>query len=178
MKTLSQKSEECSQEEAAKRFENVESQSIELGSAMELPNLNVNFADIGHFVEDPAFLYQDFSKRGVTEIPTFRVQVRSLPVLPSSEKVTLPYPFRLSIAGLLLGRPRLLISQSVVQRRWNAPRREVQNHLQSYLLYDGRKERCRHVEIPNGRLELHPVHIRHQVRLTPKGPPRVGCRLI
>ncbi|KAL0280570.1 UNVERIFIED_CONTAM: hypothetical protein PYX00_001829 [Menopon gallinae] len=74
MKTLSQKSEECSQEEAAKRFENVESQSIELGSGIELPNLNLNFADIGHFVEDPAFLYQDFSKRGVTEIPTFRVQ--------------------------------------------------------------------------------------------------------
>ncbi|EEB14165.1 P53 regulated pa26 nuclear protein sestrin, putative [Pediculus humanus corporis] len=73
MKTLSQKSEECSQEEAAKRFENVETQSIELSSNLELPNPNLN-ADIGHFVEDPTFLYQDFAKRGDHDIPTFRVQ--------------------------------------------------------------------------------------------------------
>lgn len=74
MKTLSQKSEECSQEEAAKRFENVETQSIELSSNLELQNPNLN-ADIGHFVEDPTFLYQDFAKRGDHDIPTFRVQV-------------------------------------------------------------------------------------------------------
>lgn len=52
----------------------MESQSAELSAGPEpLTQLK---ADIGHFVEDPTFLYQDFARRGeVTDIPTFRVQV-------------------------------------------------------------------------------------------------------
>lgn len=88
MKTLSQKSEEFSQEEAAKRFENVETQSIELSSNIELPNPNFN-ADIGHFVEDPTFLYQDFAKRGDHDIPTFRVQVHQN-IIASSKGFIVP----------------------------------------------------------------------------------------
>lgn len=74
MKSLSQKAEECSQEEAVKRFQTVETQSAELnGAEARLPPFVK--ADVGHFVEDAAFLYQDFAKRGIHDIATFRVQV-------------------------------------------------------------------------------------------------------
>nr|CAD7452350.1 unnamed protein product [Timema tahoe] len=73
MKSLSERSEEFSQEEKVKRFEHVESQSAELSSGLE-PLTQVK-ADIGQFVDDPTFLYQDFARRGeVSDIPTFRVQ--------------------------------------------------------------------------------------------------------
>ncbi|XP_063237122.1 sestrin homolog isoform X2 [Bacillus rossius redtenbacheri] len=73
MKSLSERSEEFSQEEKVKRFEHVENQSAELSPGLE-PLTQVK-ADIGQFVDDPAFLYQDFAKRGeVSDIPTFRVQ--------------------------------------------------------------------------------------------------------
>jgi len=72
MKSLSQKAEECSQEEAVKRFETVETQSAEIYGAAPAPHVK---ADVGHFVEDPSFLYQDFAKRGIHDIATFRVQV-------------------------------------------------------------------------------------------------------
>jgi sestrin len=73
MKSLSERSEEFSQEEKTKRFEHVENQSVELSPGLE-PLTQVK-ADIGHFVDDPTFLYQDFARRGeVSDIPTFRVQ--------------------------------------------------------------------------------------------------------
>jgi hypothetical protein len=74
MKSLSERAEEFSQEEKTKRFEHVENQSVELSPGLEpLTQLK---ADIGHFVDDPTFLYQDFARRGeVSDIPTFRVQV-------------------------------------------------------------------------------------------------------
>lgn len=73
MKTLSERTEECTQTELTKRFENVESQSAELGAVPE-PITEVA-ADISQFIDDPNFLYQDFARRGeISDIPTFRVQ--------------------------------------------------------------------------------------------------------
>lgn len=72
MKTLSERTEQCTPIELTKRFEHVESQSAELGAVPDQPP-EIS-ADIGHFVEDPTFLYQDFARRGEAEIPTFRVQ--------------------------------------------------------------------------------------------------------
>ncbi|XP_067008678.2 sestrin homolog isoform X2 [Anabrus simplex] len=71
MKNLSERSEEFTQEEKTKRFEHVENQSVELSPGLEpLTQLK---ADIGQFVDDPTFLYQDFARRGeVSDIPTFR----------------------------------------------------------------------------------------------------------
>nr|XP_018896191.1 PREDICTED: sestrin homolog isoform X1 [Bemisia tabaci] len=74
MKTLSERAQEFSAEERAKRFERVESQSVELAMALPSDTPAVQ-PGIQHFVDDPAFVYQDFAKRGeVSEIPTFRVQ--------------------------------------------------------------------------------------------------------
>ncbi|KAG8238934.1 hypothetical protein J437_LFUL000772 [Ladona fulva] len=76
MKSLSERAEEFSAEERNKRFEHVESQSAELllSPAGMLSSTQVK-ADIGQFVEDPTFLYQDFARRGeMGDIPTFRVQ--------------------------------------------------------------------------------------------------------
>lgn len=74
MKSLSERAEEFSQEEKTKRFEHVESQSAELSPGLE-PLTQIK-AEIGHFVDDPTYLYQDFARRGgEATIPTFRVQV-------------------------------------------------------------------------------------------------------
>ncbi|XP_033226716.1 sestrin homolog isoform X2 [Belonocnema kinseyi] len=75
MKRLSEKSEsyQITQEELSKRFETVESQSAELAAAPQ--RSSVLDSDIGHFIDDPTFIYQDFAKRGqLNDIPTFRVQ--------------------------------------------------------------------------------------------------------
>ncbi|XP_078042018.1 sestrin isoform X1 [Augochlora pura] len=75
MKRLSEKSEsyQITQEELSKRFETVETQSAELAAAPQ--RSSVLDSDIGHFIEDPTFIYQDFAKRGqLNDIPTFRVQ--------------------------------------------------------------------------------------------------------
>lgn len=72
MKTLSEQTEECTQVELTKRFENVEYQSAELGAVGPEPQDTP--ADISIFVDDPHFLYQDFAKRGENDITTFRVQ--------------------------------------------------------------------------------------------------------
>ncbi|XP_014262204.1 sestrin homolog [Cimex lectularius] len=73
MKSLSERIEECSESEMAKRFERVESQSIEL-SPSDKNSLKPK-PSIGQFVDDPMFLYEDFARRGETcDIPTFRVQ--------------------------------------------------------------------------------------------------------
>ncbi|XP_046601471.1 sestrin-3 [Neodiprion lecontei] len=75
MKRLSEKSEsyQITQEELSKRFETVESQSAELTAAPQ--RSSVLDSDIGLFIDDPTFIYQDFAKRGqLNDIPTFRVQ--------------------------------------------------------------------------------------------------------
>jgi sestrin len=74
MKSLSERSEECSESERAKRFEKVESQSAELPTVdSSAPTLKPS---IEQFVDDPNFVYEDFARRGETsDIPTFRVQV-------------------------------------------------------------------------------------------------------
>ncbi|XP_039276386.1 sestrin homolog isoform X2 [Nilaparvata lugens] len=70
MKSLSERSEQFSAEESAKRFEHVESQSVEL-----LTRSSVRLKpSIGHFIDDPDFVYEDFARRGQnSDIPTFRV---------------------------------------------------------------------------------------------------------
>ncbi|XP_034938779.1 sestrin homolog isoform X2 [Chelonus insularis] len=76
MKHLSEKSEsyQITQEELSKRFESVETQSAELAAAPQRGSFSLD-SDIGPFIEDPTFIYQDFAKRGqLNDIPTFRVQ--------------------------------------------------------------------------------------------------------
>ncbi|XP_075217605.1 sestrin isoform X2 [Lycorma delicatula] len=69
MKSLSERTEEFSAEEKAKRFEHVESQSAEL---LTSSSIRVQ-PSIGHFIEDPDFVYEDFARRGESsDIPTFR----------------------------------------------------------------------------------------------------------
>lgn len=71
MKSLSERSEEPSESERAKRFERVEVQSVEISSLETTPIK----PSIGQFVEDPSFIYEDFARRDETsDIPTFRVQ--------------------------------------------------------------------------------------------------------
>lgn len=73
MKTLSEQTEECTPVELAKRFENIETQSAEIGVVGPEPQQTP--ADVGCYVEDASFVYQDFAKRGDSQdIPTFRVQ--------------------------------------------------------------------------------------------------------
>ncbi|XP_015110750.1 sestrin-3 [Diachasma alloeum] len=76
MKRLSEKSEsyQITQEELSKRFETVETQSAELAAAPQRSSTVID-SDIGLFIDDPTFIYQDFAKRGqLNDIPTFRVQ--------------------------------------------------------------------------------------------------------
>lgn len=71
MKSLSERTEECSEIERAKRFERVEVQEVEITT----PSVAPLKPSIGQFVEDPTFIYEDFARRGETsDIPTFRVQ--------------------------------------------------------------------------------------------------------
>ncbi|XP_050295323.1 sestrin homolog isoform X2 [Anthonomus grandis grandis] len=72
MKTLSEQTEECTPVELAKRFENIEVQSAELGVIGPEPQETP--ADVSYFVDDASFQYQDFAKRTETDIHTFRVQ--------------------------------------------------------------------------------------------------------
>lgn len=72
MKSLSERTEEFTGDELAKRFERVESQNVELATGGIYMKVKPS---IGHFVDDPDFLYEDFARRGeVSDIPTFRVQ--------------------------------------------------------------------------------------------------------
>ncbi|KAL3284000.1 hypothetical protein HHI36_018170 [Cryptolaemus montrouzieri] len=73
MKRLSEQTQECTPVELAKRFENIETQSAEIGVVGAEPHDAP--ADITCFVEDPSFTYQDFAKRADQKnISTFRVQ--------------------------------------------------------------------------------------------------------
>ncbi|XP_014204153.1 sestrin-3 [Copidosoma floridanum] len=76
MKRLSEKNESYSitQEELSKRFESVETQSAELAAAPQRNSVLLD-SDIGLFIDDPSYVYQDFAKRGqLNDIPIFRVQ--------------------------------------------------------------------------------------------------------
>ncbi|XP_056633784.1 sestrin homolog isoform X2 [Diorhabda carinulata] len=73
MKTLSEQQQECKPEELAKRFENIETQSAEIGAVGSQPQSTP--ADISCYVEDASFMYIDFAKRlDSQDITTFRVQ--------------------------------------------------------------------------------------------------------
>ncbi|KAK9881553.1 hypothetical protein WA026_016430 [Henosepilachna vigintioctopunctata] len=73
MKRLSEQTQECTPIELAKRFENIETQSAEIGVVGAEPHDTP--ADITCFVEKPNFTYQDFAKRSDQKnISTFRVQ--------------------------------------------------------------------------------------------------------
>ncbi|KAG5898391.1 hypothetical protein JTB14_030369 [Gonioctena quinquepunctata] len=73
MKTLSEQQHECKPEELAKRFQNIETQSAEIGAVGT--RSQSTSANIDCYVEDATFLYIDFVKRGDSQdIPTFRVQ--------------------------------------------------------------------------------------------------------
>ncbi|CAH1998020.1 unnamed protein product [Acanthoscelides obtectus] len=73
MKTLSEQTEECTPVELAKRFENIETQSAEIAVVGSEPQETP--ADIGCFVDDSTFIYQDFAKRSDPHsTPIFRVQ--------------------------------------------------------------------------------------------------------
>ncbi|XP_011501309.1 PREDICTED: sestrin homolog isoform X2 [Ceratosolen solmsi marchali] len=76
MKDLSEKSDsfEFTEEELAKRFETIEKQSAELVVAPLRTNTVLEM-DIGLFIEEPSYIYQDFTKCGqLSESLTFRVQ--------------------------------------------------------------------------------------------------------
>ncbi|ETN59646.1 P53 regulated pa26 nuclear protein sestrin [Anopheles darlingi] len=75
MKRLSEKNDECSETELSNRFKHVELQAAELPAVVmreasaEVPQ------QIGRYVDDPGFTYQDFARRGAENIPqTFRIQ--------------------------------------------------------------------------------------------------------
>lgn len=73
MQTLSQKTEECTPTELAKRFEHIETQSAEIVAVGPEPQETP--ADIDCFVDDASFVYQDFAKRSSPQnYPIFRVQ--------------------------------------------------------------------------------------------------------
>lgn len=70
MKNISeQRSSEPTLEERARCF-NTECNGGELLAARR----SVPRSDLSQFVTEPAYGYQDFSRRGVSEIPTFRIQ--------------------------------------------------------------------------------------------------------
>lgn len=74
MRTLSQKQSECSETELNNRFKTVEMQAHELPDTIKVPIIEIP-ENINHFIEDPLFTYQDFSRRGAENVPsTFRVQ--------------------------------------------------------------------------------------------------------
>ncbi|XP_064601161.1 sestrin-3-like [Liolophura sinensis] len=73
MKKLTEESkDQPSQEEMLKRFEKVETQSLELTLDVAHPSPRV---ELLKYVEDSGFVYEDFAKRGCeSEKPTFRAQ--------------------------------------------------------------------------------------------------------
>lgn len=74
MQNLSKTQMECSETELNDRFRTVEQQAHELPDAMKPPVVEIP-ENINHFIEDPLFTYQDFSRRGAENVPsTFRIQ--------------------------------------------------------------------------------------------------------
>lgn len=74
MRTLSEKQDECSESELNQRFKYVEMQAHEMPATIIEPTVDAP-QSINHFIDDPLFTYQDFSRRGAENVPsTFRVQ--------------------------------------------------------------------------------------------------------
>uniref|UniRef100_A0A182PZI5 Sestrin n=1 Tax=Anopheles farauti TaxID=69004 RepID=A0A182PZI5_9DIPT len=74
MKRLSEKNDECSETELSNRFKHVEQQAAELPPVIREAPAEVP-QQIGRYVDDPGFTYQDFARRGAENIPqTFRIQ--------------------------------------------------------------------------------------------------------
>lgn len=75
MKKLSENNTECTEMELSNRFKNVEMQAAELPAVVQRePSLDLP-QQIGRYVDDPNFTYQDFARRGAENIPqTFRIQ--------------------------------------------------------------------------------------------------------
>lgn len=75
MKKLSEKSTECSEMELSTRFKSVELQAAELPAVVSRDSIVDVQQQIGRYVDDPNFTYQDFARRGAENIPqTFRIQ--------------------------------------------------------------------------------------------------------
>uniref|UniRef100_A0A182WX33 eIF-4F 25 kDa subunit n=1 Tax=Anopheles quadriannulatus TaxID=34691 RepID=A0A182WX33_ANOQN len=74
MKRLSEKNDECSETELSNRFKHVEQQAAELPPVVREAPADVP-QQLGRYVDDPGFTYQDFARRGAENIPqTFRIQ--------------------------------------------------------------------------------------------------------
>ncbi|KAG9351423.1 hypothetical protein JZ751_022673, partial [Albula glossodonta] len=91
-----QEEEEASQEEMATRFEREKKESLLVGS--EDFKEVVPASEVSLFVEDAAFKYQDFARRGEDDLPTFRAQVRTF----SSKSAQPNYSSTLLLWPLLL----------------------------------------------------------------------------
>ncbi|XP_058465819.1 sestrin homolog isoform X2 [Malaya genurostris] len=75
MKRLSEKNTECTETELSNRFKNVEMQAAELPAVVSREGAVDVPQQIGRYVDDPNFTYQDFARRGAENIPqTFRIQ--------------------------------------------------------------------------------------------------------
>lgn len=76
MKKLSENNTECTETELSNRFKNVELQAAELPAVVPRGDPSLELAQqIGRYVDDPNFTYQDFARRGAENIPqTFRIQ--------------------------------------------------------------------------------------------------------
>lgn len=119
MRTLSQKQSECSETELNDRFKTVEMQAHELPDTIKVPIIEIP-ENINHFIEDPLFTYQDFSRRGAENVPsTFRVQGN----IHFLVLVAIPIKFRkiyhkYLIHRLFVGWSRFFVGQSFVQWCW------------------------------------------------------------
>lgn len=75
MKKLSENNTECTETELSNRFKNVELQAAELPAVIPRDPAAEPPQQIGRYVDDSNFTYQDFAKRGAENIPqTFRIQ--------------------------------------------------------------------------------------------------------
>lgn len=158
--------EEASQEEMATRFEREKTESMLVVTAED--DECVPSRDISRHFEDPSYGYKDFSRRG-EHVPTFRVQVEIK--LRTNIEISLLkslYDCYLLLStsffsGLQLGGSRFLSGQQTVPRCWSDAGREVPDGLQSDLQHHGNTQGCGHQYAAQGHLELHTLHVRHQV---------------
>lgn len=75
MKKLSENNTECTETELSNRFKNVELQAAELPAVVPRDPTTEPPQQIGRYVDDSNFTYQDFARRGAENIPqTFRIQ--------------------------------------------------------------------------------------------------------
>ncbi|CAG03611.1 unnamed protein product [Tetraodon nigroviridis] len=154
--------EEASQEEMATRFEREKTESMLVVTAEDEDSAPSR--DVSRHFEDPSYGYTEFSRRG-EQVPTFRAQVRmrhSRSWVSGAPPRSLTLLF-LNRAGLQLGGPRVLPGQPAVPRRGTDAGREVPAGLQPHLQHHGHAQGRGHQHAAPGHLELHPLHVRHQV---------------